>query len=115
MARGDSRTNTIILNRARDLIERRVHSELHIPQLASDVGVGTATLPKLLADGLGCTIADYIRDKALDTARTILENGATVSGAAEQARYSSPKNFSTAFRRRFGITPRQARSGITAS
>ena len=42
----------------------------------------------------------------------MLEQGGTVAHAARHAGYGSAANFATAFRRRFGLTPRQAREGL---
>jgi AraC-like DNA-binding protein len=111
MAREGGRTDMMLLNKACDLIETELAGELPVGLIASEIGVGIATLRRLFQKGFGCTISDYIRDRRLDAARYILEEGGAVSSAAASAGYTNPKNFSTAFRRRFGITPRQARAG----
>jgi AraC-like DNA-binding protein len=105
------RTDMLLLNKACDLIETELEGELRVEAIASEVGVGTATLRRLFQKAYGCTISEYIRIRRLDVARTILEEGGAVSAAAAFAGYTSPANFSTAFRRRFGITPRRARAG----
>jgi AraC-like DNA-binding protein len=106
------RTDMLLLNKACDLIETELAGELLVEAIASEVGVGIATLRRLFRKVYGCTISEYIQARRLDAARTILEEGGTVSSAAAFAGYTSPANFSTAFRRRFGITPRRAREHV---
>jgi AraC-like DNA-binding protein len=111
-AREDGRrADMLLLNKACDVIETELAGELLVEAIASEVGVGIATLRRLFRKVYGCTISEYIQARRLDAARTILEEGGTISSAAASAGYTSPANFSTAFRRRFGITPRRARAG----
>jgi AraC-like DNA-binding protein len=59
----------------------------------------------------GRTIADYSRELRLQRAREAIErNGASVAQAAYDAGYSNPANFSTAFKRLFGLSPSEAKS-----
>ena len=111
MAQDGGRTDMILLNRACDVIEKHLAGKLPVDAIAREVGVGLPTLRRLFSDGFGCTLTDYIRDRRLDAARNILEEGGAVSAASASAGYSSPKNFSTAFRRRFGTSPSQIRTG----
>jgi AraC-like DNA-binding protein len=55
------------------------------------------------------TVFDYLRRARLLRARQALEReGRSIIEAAAIAGYTSPANFATAYRRRFGITPRQS-------
>lgn len=105
------RTDMLLLNKACDLIEIELGGQLRVEAIASEVGVGIATLRRLFQKAYGCTLSEYIRVRRLDVARNILEEGGAVSAAAAFAGYTSPANFATAFRRHFGITPRRARAG----
>jgi AraC-like DNA-binding protein len=54
----------------------------------------------------GRSVFEYIR---LERAFAALRSGeASVQHASDLAGYASPANFATAFRRRFGLTPRDA-------
>lgn len=56
------------------------------------------------------TVTDYIRKSALARARQLLKrDGVSVAQAAHASGYSSAANFATAFKREFGMTPREAR------
>lgn len=106
------RTDTMQLNRARDLIEGRLSSDLSVAAIATDVGIGVSSLQRLFRQSYGCSIYEYVRARRLDAARALLEQGRSVTTAADAAGYSSAANFATAFRRKFGMTPSQAREGI---
>ncbi len=54
----------------------------------------------------GMTVMDYIRERRLVAARDALgREGLSIAQAAHLAGYTSPQNFSTAFKRQFGISP----------
>ncbi len=78
--------------------------------LARDAGVSTRTLQRQFTAVHGVAIFDYLRLRRLDRARRLLEReGISIAQAAHLSGYSSAANFATAFRRRFGLSPRQAR------
>lgn len=55
------------------------------------------------------SIFDYVRKLRLELAFASLRSGeCTVAQASLIAGYSSPTNFATAFRRMFGVSPREA-------
>jgi AraC-like DNA-binding protein len=105
------RSRLLPLNKARDLIEAHLPDDLPAKDIAEASGVGIATLRHLFKEAYGYSISEYVRLRRLDLARAVLENGGSVMEAAAVARYTSPANFSTAFRHRFDVTPRQARDG----
>ena len=109
---GLPRVETLQLNRARNLIEARLSDELSVSDIAGDLGMGVATLQRLFRAAYGCSVFDYVRTRRLESARLLLEQGRSVAAAAEAAGYSSAANFATAFRRKFGATPRQVRDGV---
>lgn len=59
----------------------------------------------------GRTVADFCRELRLLRARDAMErDGISVAEAAYDAGYSNPANFSTAFKRMFGLSPREAKT-----
>lgn len=79
-----------------------------LEQIARNVGINMCSLQKHFRQMTGTTIFEYQRNRRLALSRRALEReGASVSHAAWLAGYSSAANFATAFKRRFGITPRQ--------
>ncbi|NPD14803.1 helix-turn-helix transcriptional regulator [Xinfangfangia sp. D13-10-4-6] len=77
--------------------------------LARACGLGLRSLQRLCRRQLDCSPGEFIRAQRLDAAFTALSRGAVnVAQAAHLAGYSSPANFSTAFKRTFGVTPARA-------
>lgn len=78
--------------------------------LASEIGVSVNTLQRLFQAAYGTSVFSHIRDRRLEQARLALETeGLAIAQAAHIAGYTSPANFSTAFKRRFGFSPSQCR------
>lgn len=97
----------------RERLDHAAHETPSLAELAHEAGVSTRTLQRQFAAVHGIAIFEYVRSHRLDRSRRQLEReGISVAQAAHQAGYSSAANFATAFRRRFGLSPRQARDGI---
>lgn len=78
--------------------------------LARHAGTSVSTLQRLFQAVHGVSAVEYIRRRNLDRARAALAGGElSVKEAAYLAGYSSPANFSTAFRLRYGQSPGQVR------
>lgn len=81
-----------------------------IEQIARDSGVSASTMQRLFRAAHGMTATEYLRRHSLVQVRQMLERESiTITEASRLAGYASAANFSTAFKREFGITPRQAR------
>lgn len=77
------------------------------PQAA---GLNPNSLQRVFRAVQRVTIFEYVRSRKLDGAREALErDNVSVGEAAYLAGYTSSANFATAFRRRFGVSPRQIR------
>ncbi|WP_157971034.1 helix-turn-helix domain-containing protein [Pseudogemmobacter bohemicus] len=80
--------------------------------LARACGLGLRSLQRLCRRQLDCSPGEFIRAQRLEAAFAALSRGsANVAQAAFIAGYSSPANFSTAFKRTFGVTPARAQEG----
>jgi len=84
-----------------------------LERIARELGVNATTLQRQFRLFKGTTIFEYQRARRLQAARDALEReGASVTEAAWRAGYSSAANFATAFKRQFGISPRQVRARV---
>lgn len=81
-------------------------SALSIEELGRRFGLSSSAMQRQFRQAFGSSINEYRRNMRLQQARADLENGCTISDAAHRAGYTSAANFSTAFRRRFGVSPR---------
>lgn len=81
--------------------------DLDPDRIARDCGIGLRSLQRLCRARLDCSLADFIRSQRFAAAAQALRQGqASVAQAAFIAGYSSPANFSTAFKREYGVPPR---------
>lgn len=82
-----------------------------IEEIARDAGMSSSSLQRHFRAAYGMSVFEFIRNAKLDQARrSLMQDGISVSEAAYQAGYSSAANFATAFKRRFGISPKHVRS-----
>ena len=96
--------------RLQALLDSGEADSLSLGSIAQEIGCNANTLQRQFRDTFGKTIFDYLRESRLQRAAEALErDGVSVAVAAEIAGYNSQANFSTAFRRHFGIAPKHAR------
>ena len=76
-----------------------------IAELARRVGLSTRTLERRFAQETGMTVGRWRRQVRLLDALRELASGQTVKVVAQDAGYSSPSAFVSAFRSVFGVTP----------
>lgn len=103
-----TRQDRIKLQRAADLIRESLDAPLSVDMIARGAGVSASGLQRLFRVSEGVSVFEYVRQQRLERAYALLKsNEATVQEASGVAGYSNPANFATAFRRRFGLTPRE--------
>ena len=77
-------------------------------RLAQVAGMSATSLRRHFKARFGETLADYARRKRLERSHGLLEEGGwTIAEIAWRCGYSEVANFTTAFRRHFGVTPGQ--------
>ncbi|QXZ10301.1 helix-turn-helix transcriptional regulator [Comamonas sp. Y33R10-2] len=82
-----------------------------VADLARDMGMSPSALQRQFRQLYGSSIDEYRRSQRLDHARALLaQTGCSVQEVAHSSGYTSAANFSTAFKRRFGISPKLVRS-----
>ena len=93
-----------------ELLDSHQSETWSMDAIAREVGINVNTLQRQFQASQGITPFEYLRTRKLKQAREKLEREAiSVSQAAWQAGYSSAANFSTAFKRQFGLSPKQVR------
>lgn len=99
--------------RLQKLLDSGEADQLDMSRIAQHIGCNTSTLQQQFRLVFGQTIFDYLRERRLQRAASALQrDGISVARAAEIAGYSSQANFSTAFRRHFGIAPKYLRQKL---
>jgi AraC-type DNA-binding domain-containing proteins len=89
-----------------DEIQQSQAAILPIDDLGRRFGLSASALQRQFRAAFACSINEYRRSMKLQRARAELEQGGSITEVAERAGYTSPANFATAFRRQFGVCPR---------
>ncbi|MCP9484093.1 AraC family transcriptional regulator [Shimia sp. CNT1-13L.2] len=96
-------------------MEELARGEGKMPSLGDLAEAGNASTSKvsrLFRTAHGCSALHFVRGVRLDQAfETLVNNRSSVAQAAYDAGYSSPENFSTAFKRHHGVSPSELRRG----
>ena len=93
----------------RIVLEQSPEREYTLAQLAAQAAMSPSSLRSKFRQAYGCTVFDYLRDCRLEQARRYLLEGHSVQQAAWMSGYQHASNFSTAFRRRYGLSPGDVR------
>ncbi len=93
-----------LVERARDILEKRLVAPPTIAALARSVGLGRSTLHERFVAELGLAPAEYLTQLRVERAKTLLP-GATNAVVARALGYASAQHFATVFRRATGMTP----------
>lgn len=94
------------VHHVRHLLDSNLDKPLSLAEIARRVGSNETTLRLDFKAVMGTTIFAYVRDRRLDLARKLVRDGELpLASIAYITGYASPANFSTAYRKRFGIAP----------
>lgn len=93
------------LERVREVIATRPQGEYSLSELAQVAAMSPSSLRSKFKACYGQTLFDFLKQKRLQMARDYLLRGYSVQQAAHFAGYSYATNFTTAFRKHFGVAP----------
>ncbi|AZT85686.1 AraC family transcriptional regulator [Marinobacter sp. NP-4(2019)] len=103
---GLSRQDVRRLESVRSLLEYAPAESYSLSDLAERAAMSPSSLRHKFRQLYGQTVFEYLRSRRLVLAKRCLEEGCTVQQAAHRAGYRHATNFATAFRRQFGVSPR---------
>lgn len=108
-----TRRELIRLERAKEIISLD-NTTLNVEAIARGAGISTSGLQRLFRVSEGCSVFEYVRKFRLERAFRALQSGEiSVTEASLLAGYSTPENFATAFRRQYGLRPRDMRKSAS--
>ncbi len=111
--RGLSSRDIDCINEARQILDSNFVAPPTIGDLARQVGVNEAKLMHAFKQVFGQTIFDYTQGLRMDEAKRLLETTEkSITEIAFDVGYEYSSNFTTAFKRRFFITPSVARDAF---
>lgn len=96
------------LNWVRYQIDRDPTQDYLTKDLAKQAAMSESSFRNKFQSLFGVSVVEYIRSSRLNLARDYLLKGCTVEQAAHFSGYRHATNFTTAFRRHFGVTPSQS-------
>lgn len=96
------------------LAENLSDPELSLKEIAGRLGFSVGHLSTLIKKELGMTFQEYVSEQRLAKAKLLLlTTEMKVYEVAESVGYDDVNYFSTRFKRRVGVTPRQYQKGMT--
>ncbi|MBP5367268.1 MAG: helix-turn-helix transcriptional regulator [Bacteroidales bacterium] len=98
--------------KARDVLNDNFQNPPTLRELAATVGTNECTLKKVFKQMFSITVFDYINDLRMDkAARLLADSGKSINDIAAELGFSSQSHFTTAFRKRYELTPKEYRDG----
>lgn len=100
-----------VVRRATEAVQTDLSHEWTVESLAALAGVSRASLTRRFNATLGVSPMTYVTQWRLATAADLLDRSdATLSAIAHRVGYASPFSFSSAFKSRYGLSPRDFRA-----
>lgn len=93
-------------------INKNLEKPLTVKELAQNSFVTVNTLERHFKSSIGITPYEYITNCRLAKAVSVLENGGTVSQAAEQSGFPDYSHFISLFKKKYGKTPLKYKNGL---
>lgn len=96
--------------KVRDYVLQNIEKALTIEEIAREVGASISSVQRHFKESFGMTVFEFIRNERLSRACSALEqDGVTIAQAAYAAGYADPSNFTTAFKKAYGVPPKYKR------
>ncbi len=95
------------LRRVDDFLRAHLADDVTLAELSAIAGVSRAQLFRAFRQSTGTTPARYLADLRVERARTLVLDGTELDEVARATGFASSCGLSSAFRRHFGLTPKQ--------
>lgn len=100
--------DSIYFDSACAIIQSSYHkTELNVDYICEELNISRATLHRSFMSNCNVSPGAYITNYRMDRARELLNHGITVKATALSCGFSDPLYFSKAFRKAYGISPRE--------
>ncbi|WP_051436213.1 helix-turn-helix transcriptional regulator [Marinomonas ushuaiensis] len=93
----------------RDLMASDEVLTMSLSGISNQLGMSSATLQRNAHEHLNMSVTQFLRIRRLELAKKALyQDGVSIIDAALLAGYNHSSNFTTAFKRQFGVSPTEA-------
>jgi transcriptional regulator GlxA family with amidase domain len=97
----------VLIEQAMRLLEKHMTSPPTVSALAHEIGTNVRKLTVLFRKKFGLSVTEYFTELRLETARRLLVNcDQQIQLIGERIGYRNAGDFTRAFRRRYGMSPR---------
>ena len=97
-------------------IQLHLTERIRLSDLAAQAGYADYYFSEKFRKEMGVSVSAYIAAQKLQQARNLLlDTDLTIQEISDRLMFSSRSNFTTAFRKHFGVTPKQVREGKTGT
>lgn len=105
--------NSELIKLTTRFMERHLSRRFSLPQLAKHIGSSRSTLSRIFRDQLQQSPINYFLELKMETAKSLLKNtNLRIQEIARQVGYENPLYFSTEFKKRTGMSPREFRKSL---
>ncbi|MEM7769694.1 MAG: AraC family transcriptional regulator [Cyanobacteria bacterium P01_A01_bin.37] len=95
---------------AKDILTQQLDNPPSLVDLARQVGLNDCTLKRQFRQVFGTTVFGYLHHYRMEQAQALLlKNQLSINAIARAVGYTNPCSFSTAFRKKFGVSPKTMR------
>jgi AraC-like DNA-binding protein len=88
-------------------IDKNLHGKLTVAEIAKECGLSADYLSVLFKKNVGMNLSEYIMEQKLSAAKSLIDTKYPYGELAYLLGFCSETHFITAFKKRFGETPRQ--------
>ena len=107
-----SRDNVDRIHAVQDYIINNINQPITLTYLAKMFGTNEFTLKRGFKEVFGTTVFGFWNDLKMHQAKSqLLDEDTTITDISFALGYKNARHFSTAFKRKFGISPREMRKG----
>lgn len=86
-------------------IQKNLSHKIQVEEIADNIGISKAYFMRLFKNYTGETVVSYIQNHRLETAKTDILNGRSITETAYNYDFSDPAYFCRLFKKKYGLPP----------